>query len=172
MTEDSQPEPTRNIGLWVGFGCLGTLVLSCCLLSFWAQSYGWRWILAQGDETKIWASRMILVGGLEATRKTCGDGVIGEDALPWFHPGMPSETRNLACSLDEGTLQALGTPERSSTVPLSQSDRDDLAERFSMDATLCFEHATDDMRAVGCFDAEGGPGTVPYQIIDLTLRRP
>ena len=172
MTEDTQPEPTRNIGLWVGLGCLGILVLSCCLLTFWAQSYGWRWILGQGDETKIWASRMILVGGLEGTRETCGDGVISEDALPWFHPDMPSETRNLACSLDEGTIRALGTPDRSSSAPLTQTDHADLAARFGMDATLCFEHATDDMSAVGCFDAEGGPGTIPYQIIDLALRRP
>jgi len=158
--------------MWVGLGCLGILVLSCCLLTFWAQSYGWRWILGQGDETKIWASRMILVGGLEGTRKTCTDGVISEDALPWFHPDMPSETRNLACSFDEATLQALGTPERASSVPLAQTDRVDLAARFGMDATLCFEHVTDDMTAVGCFDAEGGPGTIPYQIIDLSLHRP
>ena len=158
--------------MWVGLGCLGILVLSCCLLTFWAQSYGWRWILGQGDETKIWASRMILVGGLEGTRKTCTDGVISEDALPWFHPDMPSETRNLACSFDEATLQALGTPERASSVPLAQTDRVDLAARFGMDATLCFEHVTDDMTAVGCFDAEGGPGAIPYQIIDLSLHRP
>ena len=158
--------------MWVGLGCLGILVLSCCLLTFWAQSYGWRWILGQGDETKIWASRMILVGGLEGTRKTCTDGVISEDALPWFHPDMPSETRNLACSFDEATLQALGTPEQASSVPLAQTDRVDLAARFGMDATLCFEHVTDDMTAVGCFDAEGGPGTIPYQIIDLSLHRP
>jgi hypothetical protein len=115
---------------------------------------------------------MILVGGLEGTRKTCTDGVISEDALPWFHPDMPSETRNLACSFDEATLQALGTPERASSVPLAQTDRVDLAARFGMDATLCFEHVTDDMTAVGCFDAEGGPGTIPYQIIDLSLHRP
>ena len=172
MTEDTETPSPRNTGLWVGLGCLGVLVLSCCLLTFWAQSYGWRWILGQGDETKIWASRMILVGGLEGTRKTCSGGGISEDALPWFHPDMPSEMRNRACSLDEATLQALGTPERASTVPLAQTDRVDLAARFGMDATLCFEHVTDDMTAVGCFDTEGGPGTIPYQIIDLTLRHP
>jgi hypothetical protein len=171
MTEDTPPPP-RNIGLWVGLGCLGLLVLSCCLLAFWAQSYGWRWVLGQGDETKIWASRTILIGALEGTRKTCSDGVISEDALPWFHPNMPSDARNLACSLDEANLRALGTPERASAVPLAQTDRADLAASFGMDATLCFHHATDDMSAVGCFDAEGGPETIPYQIIDLTLRHP
>jgi hypothetical protein len=171
MTED-KPPPPRNIGLWVGLVCLGVLVLSCCLLTFWAQSYGWRWVLGQGDETKIWASRTILIGALEGTRKTCSDGVISEDALPWFHPNIPSDARNLACSLDEANLRALGTPERASAVPLAQTDRADLAASFGMDATLCFQHATDDMSAVGCFDAEGGPGTIPYQIIDLTLRHP
>lgn len=172
MTEDTPPPPPRNTGLWVGLGCLGVLVLSCCLLTFWVQSYGWRWILRQGDETKIWASRTILVGALEGTRKTCSDGVISEDALPWFHPDMPSETRNLACALDEATLRALGTPESASAIPLTQSDRTELAAQFGMDATLCFQHATGDMSAVGCFDAEGGPGTIPYQIIELTLHRP
>jgi hypothetical protein len=85
---------------------------------------------------------------------------------------MPSDARNLACSLDEANLRALGTPERASAVPLAQTDRADLAASFGMDATLCFQHATDDMSAVGCFDAEGGPETIPYQIIDLTLRHP
>jgi len=172
MTEDTPPPPTRNIALWVGLGCLGVLVLSCCLLTFWAQSYGWRWVLGRGDETKIWASRTILVGALEGTRKTCSDGVISEDALPWFHPNMPSDTRNLACSLDDATLRALGTLERASAVPLAQTDRADLAKSFGMDTTLCFQHATDDMSVVGCFDAEGGPGTIPYQIIDLALGHP
>ena len=172
MTEDAPQPPTRNIALWVGLGCLGVLVLSFCLLTFWVQSYGSRFILSQGDGTKIWFSRMVLVGALEGTRKTCNEGVISEDTLPWFHPDMPSEARNLACSLDEANLRALGTPERASAVPLAQTDRADLAASFGMDATLCFHHATDDMSAVGCFDAEGGPETIPYQIIDLTLRHP
>lgn len=171
MTEDAPQPPTRNMGLWVGLGCLGVLVLSCCLLTFWAQSYGSRFILSQGDGTKIWFSRMVLVGALEGTRKTCNDGVISEDTLPWFHPNMPSETRNLACSLDEATLQALSSPDRASAVPLTQTDRADLGQRFGMDPALCFQHATSDMSAVGCFDAEGGPSTIPYQIIDLTLNR-
>jgi len=171
MTEDAPQPPTRNIALWVGLGCLGVLVLSFCLLTFWVQSYGSRFILSQGDGTKIWFSRMVLVGALEGTRKTCNDGVISEDTLPWFHPNMPSETRNLACSLDEATLQALGSPDRASAVPLTQTDRAELGPRFGMDPALCFRHATGDMSAVGCFDAEGGPSTIPYQIIDLTLNR-
>jgi hypothetical protein len=171
MMEDAPQPPARNIGLWVGLGCLGVLVLSCCLLTFWAQSYGWRLILGQDDETKIWASRVILVGALEGTRKTCGDGVISEDTLPWFHPDMPSEARNRACSLDEAALQALGSPETATVTPLTQTERADLAVRFGMDPTLCFQHATNDTSAIGCFDAEGGPGTIPYQIIELTLDR-
>jgi len=169
MTEDTPQPPTQNIGLWVGLGCLGVLALSCCLLTFWVQSYGWRLILEQDDETKIWASRLILVGALEGTRKTCADGVISEDTLPWFHPDMPSDARNRACSLDEAALQALSSPETASVTPLTQTDRLDLAVRLGMDATLCFQHATGDTRAIGCFDANGGPGTIPYQIIELTL---
>lgn len=170
--EDTPQAPPRNSTLWVGLGCLGVLVLSVCLLTFWAQSYGWRWILGRDDEAKIWASRTILVGALQSTRKTCSDGVISEDALPWFHPDVPAQTRNLACSLDEGTLRALANPEQASAVPLGQTDQAELASRFGMDPNLCFRHATDEMSAVGCFEAESGPGTIPYQIIDLTVRRP
>ena len=171
MTEDTPQPAARNIGLWVGLGCLGVLVLSCCLLTFWAQSYGLRFILAQGDGTKIWFSRMVLVGALEGTRKTCNEGVISEDTLPWFHPDMPSAARNLACSLDEATLQALSSPEQATAAPLTQTDRAQLAQRFGMDPALCFQHSTGDIKAVGCFDAEGGPSAIPYQIIDLTLDR-
>ena len=172
MMEDTPRSPPQNVGLWVGLGCLGVLVLSCCLLTFWVQSYGWRWILRQGDETKIWASRAVLVGALEATRNTCSDGVVSEDALPWFHPDMPSDARNLACALDEPTLQALATSEQASAVLLSQTEQSDLATRFGMDPALCIEHKTPAVSVVGCFDAGGGPGTIPYQIIDLSLDRP
>jgi hypothetical protein len=171
MMEDAPPPPPRNIGFWVGLGCLGVLVLSCCLLTFWAQSYGWRLILEQGDETKIWASRVLLVGALEGTRKTCTDGMISEDALPWFHPDMPSDARNRTCSLDEATLQALSSPETASATPLTQTDRVDLAARFGMDPTLCFQHAAGTASAIGCFDTGDGPGAIPYQIIELTLDR-
>lgn len=170
MMEDPPRQPPRNIGLWVGLGCLGVLVLSCCLLTFWVQSYGLRYVMGQGDGTKIWFSRMILVGALEGTRKTCNDGVISEDTLPWFHPDLPGGTRNLACSLDEATLQALGSPENVSAIPLHQTDHPELGRRFGMDPAMCFEHTAGDMSVVGCFDAEGGPDAIPYQIIDLTLR--
>jgi len=171
MMEDSPQPPARNTGLWVGLGCLGIMVLSCCLLTFWVQSYGLRFVMSQGDGTKIWFSRMILVGALESTRKTCNDGVISEDALPWFHPNLPSEARNVACSLDEATLQALSVPEQASAIPLTQTNRAELGVRFGMDPASCFQHTAGDMSVVGCFDAESGPSAIPYQIIDLTLRR-
>jgi hypothetical protein len=98
--------------------------------------------------------------------------VISEDTLPWFHPDMPSEARNRTCSLDEAALQALSSPETASVVPLSRTDHVDLAARFGMDATLCFQHTTGDVSAIGCFATEGGPGAIPYQIIELTLDRP
>ncbi len=172
MTEETAESPPRNIGLWLGFGCLGVLVLSCCLVTFWVQSYGLRFILRQGEGTQIWISRVVLAGALEGARKTCADGMISEDALPWFHPSMPAESRNLACALDETMLQALAAPEQDSTVPLSRTDRAELASEFGKDPALCFEHSTADLIAVGCFDTEGRSGSIPYQIIDLSLTRP
>jgi len=172
MTEDAGQSPPRNIGLWVGFGCLGVLLLSCCLLTFWVQAYGMRFILGRGEGTQMWISRVVLVGALEGTRKTCTNGVISEDALPWFHPNMPSETRNLACSLDEATLQALALPERSTTVPIGQTDRAARASDLGMDPTLCFWHRTEGLSAVGCFDTEGSTAAIPYRITDLSLARP
>ncbi len=172
MTEDAGQSPSRNIGLWVGFGCLGVLVLSCCLLTFWVQSYGMQFILGQGEGTKMWTSRLVLVGALEGTRKTCTNGVISEDALPWFHPNMPSETRNLACSLDAAMLQALAAPERSTIVSIEQTDRATLASGLGMDPTLCFAHRTEDLSAFGCFDTDRSSGAIPYLIIDLSLTRP
>jgi hypothetical protein len=172
MTENTAVPPPRNIGLWVGFGVLGAMVLSCCLMTFWAQSYGLRFILRQDDESKMWISRMLVVGALEGTRKSCTDGVISEDTLPWFHANLPSESRNRACLLQETMLQALSTPERSATVSLEQTDRAELATKLGLDPTLCFQHSTDRMSVVGCLDAEGGPGSIPYQIIDLNLSSP
>jgi len=135
------------------------------------QSYGVRFILGQSDGTKIWLSRIIVVGALEGTRKTCTDGVISEDTLPWFHPRMPSEARNRACSLDEEMLLSLGTPDRDAAAPIGQTDRAELASELGMDPSLCFQHTTDDLSVVGCFDPEGGMGAIPYQIIDLNLSR-
>ncbi len=172
MTEDARQSPSRNIGLWVGLGCLGVLVVSCCLLTFWVQSYGMRFILGQGEGTQMWISRHVLVGALEGTRKTCTNGAISEDALPWFHPNMPSETRNLACSLDAAMLQALAEPERSTSVSIGQTDWATSASEIGMDPTLCFAHRTEDVSAVGCFDPDGSSGAIPYQIIDLSLTRP
>jgi len=110
-----------------------------------------------------------MVGALEGTRKTCADGVISEDTLLWFHPNMPSAERNLACELDEATLRAMSSPEQDSAVPLAQSGRAELATALGVDPELCFEHATDALTAVGCFDFDAGAGAIPYQIIHLNL---
>lgn len=169
MTEDEAQSPPLNIGLWVGLGCLGVLVLSCCLLTFWLQSYGLRFILGQGEGTKIWISRVVLVGALEGTRKTCSEGVISEDSLPWFHESVPSETRNLTCSVDEAMLQTLASAEQGSAIALVHTERVGRASGLGLDPTLCFEHQTDDLSAIGCFDIEDNAGSIPYQIIDLSL---
>jgi hypothetical protein len=169
MTDEEPSPPSRNAGLWVGLGCLGLLVLSCCLFSYWAQVYGWRFILSQGEETKVWASRTILVGALASSAKSCQDGAVGKDALPWFHPDMTEESRNLVCTLDEASLRKLGLPEQSSTRVLRDTDRAGLAARFGMDPALCFEHAAGGITAVGCFDADAQRGTIPYRIIDLSV---
>ncbi|MGD8316986.1 MAG: hypothetical protein PVH21_02410 [Myxococcales bacterium] len=172
MIEEAPSSPSRNVGLWVGLGCLGVLVLSCCLFSYWAQVYGWRFILSQGDETKMWASRTILVGALASSAKSCEDHAVGKDALPWFDPDMPAEARNLACSLDEATLQDLAAPERSSTEVLGDTDHAALATKYDMDPDLCFEHSTKHVTAIGCFDPNAEGGTIPYRIIDLALHQP
>lgn len=169
MSEEAPQPPPQNIGLWVGLGCLGVLVGSCCLLTFWLQSYGMRFVAGQSDGTKMWFSRVVLVGALEGTRKTCSDGVISEDTLPWFHPNMPSAERNLACGLDEAMLSAMSSPERGFAIPLAESGRAELAAELGVDPTLCFEHSTEELSAVGCFDFEGGAGAIPYQIIHLSL---
>ena len=172
MSENAATPASKSVGLWVGLGCLGVLVLSCCLLTFWAQSYGLRFVLGQDDGTKVWFSRIILVGALEGTRKTCSDGVVSEDTLPWFHPGLPAESRNLVCSVDARTLQALSTAERASATPLLQTGRSELAARFGMDPAECFQHSTEGLTVVGCFDLESGLGAVPYRIIDLSVTQP
>ncbi len=172
MEQESTTPPSRNVGLWVGLGCLGVLVLSCCLFSYWAQVYGWRFILSQGDETKIWASRTILVGALASAAKSCEDGAVGEDALPWFHADLPGAVRNRACLLDPAELQELAEPERSSTAVLRDTDRSEAATELGLDPSLCFEHATDRVAAVGCFDPNAGTGAIPYQIIDLKIQEP
>jgi len=172
MTEEAPSPPSRNVGLWVGLGCLGILVLSCCLFSYWAQVYGWRFLLSQGDETKMWASRTILVGALASSAKSCEDRTVGKDALPWFDPDMPAEARNLACSLDEGALQDLAAPEHSSTRVLRDTDRAALATKYGMNPDLCFEHSAKGVTAVGCFDPTAEGGTIPYRIIDLSVDQP
>ena len=169
MTEEAPQPPPRNIGLWVGIGCLGILVLSCCLLTYWIQSYAVRIIPGLREDQKVWISRSILVGALEGTRKTCADGAISEDTLPWFHPDMPSNSRNLACALDESMLQALAGGEQGYAAPLSQTGRAELATTKGLDPTLCFLHQTKELRAVGCFDIEGGSGALPYRIVELSL---
>jgi hypothetical protein len=85
---------------------------------------------------------------------------------------MASGSRNLACSLDEATLRSLAAPDRSSTLSIARTDRAALASRHGMDPKLCFEHRTDELTAVGCFDTEGSTAAIPYQIIDLSLTRP
>ncbi len=169
----SDPSPTapraenRNVGLWVGLGCLGLVILSCCLLSYWAQTFGFRWILNQGDETRSWASRVVLTGALEGIRSTCLEGVPSEDAQRWFHPGMTSQARNHLCAIDEATIQKIAAPDQVAIESLTAIGEADTAVRFGMDPTLCYRFATETVRIIACFDRDADSGVIPYKIIDV-----
>ncbi len=158
----------RNIGLWIGLGCLGVVILSCCLLSYWAQTFGFRWILNQSDETRSWASRVVLTGALEVIRDGCVDGVATEEAQRWFHPNVTSQARNALCSIDEATIQKIATPDQVPAESLAAIGGDpELAERFGMDPTLCYRYATETVRIIGCFERVAESGAIPYKIIDV-----
>jgi len=169
----SAPGPTapggdkRNIGLWIGLGCLGVVILSCCLLSYWAQTFGFRWILNQSDETRSWASTVVLTGALEAVRDGCVEGVVTEEAQSWFHPNMTTEARNRLCSIDEATIQKIATPDQVAAESLAAIGEPDVAERLGMDPTLCYRYATETVRIIGCFERDAESGAIPYKIIDV-----
>lgn len=174
------PEPTppvageRNTTLWAGMGCLGVMVLSFCLLSYWAQTSGFRWILKQGDETRGWASRVVLTGALESIRSTCIDGVASEDAQTWFHSDLPSAARNLLCSIDDEAIQRIATPptETDLSTPweaetLASIGEPEAAVRLGMDPALCYRYASETIRIIGCFQLGPESETIPYEIIDV-----
>lgn len=178
MPEDSDrlprdPSPTesggdkRNLGLWVGLGCLGVVISSCCLLSYWAQTFGFRWILNQSDETRSWASRVVLTGALEGIRNTCVEGIASEDVQRWFHPDMTSEARNRTCSIDEATIQEIAAPDQVAVESLAAIGEDDMAARFGMDPALCYRYTTETARIIGCFERDAASGVIPYKIIDV-----
>ncbi|MDH3200737.1 MAG: hypothetical protein OEM15_07580 [Myxococcales bacterium] len=157
----------RNIGLWVGIGCLGVVILSCCLLSYWAQTFGFRWILNQSDETRSWASRVVLTGALEGIRASCVEGVATEDAQRWFHSNMTSEARNRLCNIDEATIQKIAAPDQVTGQLLAAIGEPDVAAQFGMDPALCYRYATETVRIIGCFERDAESGVVPYKIIGV-----
>ncbi len=157
----------RNIGLWVGIGCLSAVILSCCLLSYWAQTFGFRWILKQSDETRSWASRVVLTGALEGIRDSCVEGVATEDAQRWFHPNMTSESRNRLCGIDEATIQKIAAPDQVAAESLAAIGEPDVAVRFGMDPALCYRYMTETVRIIGCFEQDAESGAIPYKIIDV-----
>ena len=162
----------RDIGLWVGLGCLGVVILSCCLLSYWVQTFGFRWILNQSDETKGWASRVVLTGALESIRSTCVEGVASEDVQRWFHPDMTVEARNRLCAIDEATIQQIAAPDQVAVDTLAATGKTDVAERFGMDPTLCYRYATETVLIIGCFEPDAESGVIPYKIVDVEQAPP
>ena len=174
----NDPEPTapagdkRNIGLWVGLGCLGVVILSCLLLSYWAQTFGFRWILNQSDDTRSWASRVVLTGALEGIRSTCVEGVASEDAQRWFHGDMTSEARNRLCAIDEATIQKIAAPDQVEVESLAASGDPNVAARFGMDPALCYQYMTETIRIIGCFEQDAESGVIPYKIIDVEEAQP
>jgi len=168
----------RNVGLWVGLGCLGVVISSCCLLSYWAQTFGFRWILNQGDETRGMASGWVLTSALESIRSSCVEGVASEDVQRWFHPDLAVEARNRLCAIDEATIRQIvpprieGDPPRPEVDTLAAIGEPDVAARLGMDPTLCYRYTTDTVRIIGCFEQDGESGVIPYKIIDVEPAQP
>ncbi|MGB5809147.1 MAG: hypothetical protein WBG86_01380 [Polyangiales bacterium] len=157
----------RNAGIWAGLGCLGVIVLSCCLLSYWAQAFGFTWVLNQGDEVRSYASRVVLSGSLQAIRSTCAEGRTSEDVERWFHPDVPQTSRNALCDVDEATIQQIGSAEQVSANSLAVTGESDLAERFQMDPTLCYRYTAETLGLVGCFQTGDAVDTIPFKIIEV-----
>lgn len=168
----------RNLGLWVGIGCLGVVISSCCLLSYWAQTFGFRWILNQGEEARGMASGWVLTGALESIRSSCVDGVASEDVQRWFHPDIGVEARNRLCAIDEATIRQIaaprveGDPPRPGFDTLAAIGEPDVAARFGMDPALCYRYTTETVRIIGCFEQDGESGVIPYKIIDVERAQP
>ncbi len=162
----------RNVGLWVGLGCLGVVILSCCLLSYWAQTFGFRWILNQGEGTRSWASRVVLTGALEEIRSTCVEGVASEDVQRWFHPDMTVEARDRLCTIDEVTIQRISAPDQVTVETLAATGEADVAARFGMDPTLCYRYTTETVHVVGCFELDAESDAIPYKILDVEEAQP
>lgn len=181
MTEDPRPSPeepadappvqdkrtSRNVGLWAGLGCLAVIVSSCCLLSYWAQTFGFQWVLNQGDEVRSYASRVVLTGALQGIRGTCVEGTTSEDVERWFHADLPQEARNRLCNVDEATIQQIGSPEQVSADTLLVTGETDLAIRHEMDPALCYRYKTETLSIVGCFQSGDDASAIPFEIIEV-----
>lgn len=177
--ESTPPQAeNRNVGLWVGSGCLGVVIVSCCLLSYWTQTFGFRWILNQGDEARSIASAWVLTGALESVRTSCVDGVANEDVQAWFHSNVGVAARNSLCGIDEAAIQqivpARGDTEMVETAldTLAAIGESDIATRLGMDPTLCYRYTTDSFRIIGCFEVDGKSGGIPYKIIAVEPTQP
>ncbi|MEM7436732.1 MAG: hypothetical protein AAF436_16380 [Myxococcota bacterium] len=166
QTSGPTPGGRSNVGLWAGIGCLGAIVLSCCLLSYWVQAYGFQWVLSQDEEMRSYASRVVTSGALQGITATCVDGLPAEDAEIWFHPDATRATRTTACGIDEVTLQEISTPERAASRTLIESEEQELAARYGMDPALCYRYMAEAVSVVGCFDTGPDAGSIPYKIID------
>ncbi|MEM7137762.1 MAG: hypothetical protein AAF500_14355 [Myxococcota bacterium] len=163
---EAAPGGRSNVGLWAGIGCLGAIVLSCCLLSYWVQAYGFQWVLSQDDEMRSYASRVVMSGALQGITATCVNGLPAEDAEIWFHPDATRATRTTVCGIDEITLQEISTPERAASRTLVESEEQDLAVRYGMDPALCYRYVAEAVSLVGCFDTGPDAESIPYKIID------
>ena len=177
MAEDPQtivheldpPPPGRGpkkVGVWVGVGCLGVLVLSCCMLAYWAQTFGLQWVLKQSDETKLFVSRVVLAGALENVRATCEGGKPTGKAESWLHSALTPADRDRLCTVDEAAIQRIADPEQTPAQTLTAIGQPEIAERLGLDPTLCFRYELEAFDIVGCFDPDT-EGAVPYKIISV-----
>lgn len=162
------PPERRRVGLWAGLGCLGILVLSCCMLSYWAQKHGFRWVLNQNEEVRGYVSRGLMSAGLQGIAGTCSDGVPSDDGATWFHPDLPAEERNVICTVDFAVIQQIGSEEQAPAQTLTASGESDLAAEYQMSPDDCYRYRMETFSVVGCYDRSPDATGLPYRIIDVT----
>ena len=163
----SAPPPRKRTGLWVGIGCLGAFLTSCCLLTWWVVSYGPQYIANEGGELSAYGSQMFMAVGLQTASRSCEGGEATGQGLGWFPPEASSETKKLVCDLDRSTLEQLSDPQKTKGVVLSETDEAPLAESMGFDPAKCYRYTAEHWRVIGCFDLES-KGQLPYKILAVS----
>ena len=159
------PPPPKRTGLFVALGCLGVVLLSCGLLTWWLQAYGLQWMASQGGAMAAEASRVVLVEGLNTVKQHCQDGKVGGDGRQWFSADASEGTRAVACDLSRSEVAQLSDPNQTKITSLAELT-DDVSSRFEVDPRYCYQYAATATTTVACFDLESGD-QIPYKILEI-----